>query len=131
MEMRYKRYLLEVGSGIDLHGEDVTNAAQKAIRDAITHASMIGLGQLFQFKSFDELNEALMVDVTIATPYPEKIDQEEVLKVLPEGRRRLTVVEGGMRFPTSANMEFSDIHGVVVVNAVIIVLVDVDRVERA
>lgn len=129
--MNYKRYLLEVGSGIDLHGEDVTKAAQKAIRDAITHASMIGLGQLFRFKSFEELNEALMVDVTIATPYPEKIDREEVLKVLPEGRRRLTVVEGGMRFPAPANKEFGDIHGVVVVNAVLVVMVDVDSVERA
>lgn len=129
--MNYKRYLLEVGSGIDLHGEDVTKAAQKAIRDAITHASMIGLGQLFRFKGFEELNEALMVDVTIATPYPEKIDREEVLKVLPEGKRRLTVVEGGMRFPTHASKEFGDIHGVVVVNAVLVVMVDVDRVERA
>jgi len=128
--MNYKRYLFEVGSGIDLHGEDVTTAARRAIRDAITHASMIGLRQLFGFKSFEELNEALMVDVTIATPYPEKINMDEVLMELPEGQRRLTVVEGGMRFPTPANREFSDIHGVVVVNASLVVMVDVDKVKR-
>ncbi len=129
--MVYKRYILEVGSGIDLHGEDVTKTARKAIRDAITHASMIGLGQLFRFKSFNELNEALMVDVTIATPYPEKVDKEEVLKELPEGQRRITVVEGGMRFPTPANKEFKDIHGVVVANALLVVMIDVDKVARA
>ena len=128
--MNYKKYLLEVGSGIDLHGEDVTKAARKAIRDAITHASMIGLRQLFHIKSFEELHEALMVDVTIATPYPEKINREEVLKELPEGQRKLTVVEGGMRFPTTANKAFNDIRGVVVVNAMLVVLIDIDKIEK-
>jgi len=129
--LNYRRYLVEVGSGVDLHGEDETKAAQRAVRDAIGGVSMVGLGQLFSVGSFEELEEALMVDVTVATPNPEKIDGEAVLSVLPEGRRRLTVVEGGVRFPTPSTSEEARTHGIVVAVAVIVVLVDVDRLERA
>lgn len=130
MDMDYRRYLLEVGTGIDLHGMDETKAAQRAVKDAISHSSMVGLGGLFKFESFSELEEALMVDVTIAAPNPEKVDGKAVLGVLPEGRRRITVVKGGLEFPVEGTAEEARTHGVVMVNACIVVLVDVDRVER-
>ncbi len=56
--MDYRRYLVEVGTGIDLHGEDVTKAAQRAVKDAISHSSMVGLSQLFKIKNFSEIEEA-------------------------------------------------------------------------
>jgi hypothetical protein len=90
--MDYRRYLLEVGTGIDLHGMDETKAAQRAVKDAISHSSMVG--------------------------------------VLPEGRRRITVVKGGLEFPAEDTVEEARTHGVVMVNACIVVLVDVDKVER-
>jgi len=128
--MDYRRYLLEVGTGIDLHGKDETKAAQRAVKDGISHSSMVGLGGLFKFGSFSELEEALMVDVTVAAPNPEKVDGEAVLSVLPEGKRRITVVKGGLEFPTEDTVEEARTHGVVMVNACIVVLVDVDKVER-
>lgn len=128
---RWLPYILEVGSGIDLHGEDVTKAAQRAIKDAISHSSMIGLGRLLGFRGLAALNEGLMVDVTIATPYPEKVDEKAVLEVLPEGKRKITVVEGGIRWPTSENVDHQSIHGVIAVNAVIIVLVDAEKLSVA
>jgi len=127
--LNYKRYLLEFGTGIDLHGEDVNEAAKRAVRDAITRVSMIGLRDILGFRNMKDLDEALMVDVTIAVPYPEKVTGEEVLKILPEGKRRITVVPGGLRFPTPANEENKDIHGVLVVNAAIVVMVDMDKVR--
>ncbi len=129
--MNYKRYLVEVGAGIDLHGEDGTKAAQRAVKDAISHSSMVGLGQLFRVGSFSELEEALMVDVTVAVPDPEGVDGEAVLGILPEGKRRITVVEGGIRFPTPETAGEARTHPIVMANAVIVVLVDVDRLERA
>jgi uncharacterized protein (TIGR02058 family) len=126
----YRRYLVEVGTGVDLHGEDETKAAQKAVKDAISHSSMVGLGQLFNVKSFSELEEALMVDVTIATPNPEKVDGDTVLATLPEGKRRINVFKGGLRFPAENTREEAKTHAIVMVNAVIVVLVDVDRVQR-
>lgn len=115
---------------MDLHGKDETKAAQKAVKDAISHSSMIGLGGLFKIGSFKELEEALMVDVTIATPNPETVDGEAVLSILPEGKRRINVIKGGMMWPPEDIDSEAKSHEVVMVNAIIVVLIDVDKVER-
>ena len=124
----YRRYIVEVGMGVDLHGEDATEAARRAVRDAIGRVSMVGLMQLFDAPSFREVEKALMVDVTVALPNPEAVDRDAVLSVLPEGSRRITVVEGGMRFPTPQTTEAARTHGILVAVAVIVVLVDVSRI---
>jgi len=126
----YRKYILELGTGVDLHGEDETKAAQRAVKDTISHSSMVGLGQLFKIGSFKEMSEALMVDVTVATPNPEKIDGDAVLGILPEGNRRINVIKGGMRWPDPSTSEEAKSHGIVMVNAVIMVLVDADKLER-
>jgi len=128
--VEYRRYLLELGTGVDMHGEDETKAARKAVRDAISHCSMVGLSQLFKVESFKELESALMVDVTIATPNPDKVKGEEVLKELPEGNRRIRVMKGGLRFPSDTTPDEAKTHGVTIVNAVIVVLIDVEKVHR-
>ena len=128
--MDNRRYLVEVGTGIDLHGEDATKAAQRAVKDAISHSSMIGLSQLFKIKNFSEIEEALMVDVTIAAPDPEKVNGEVVLSTLPEGKRRINVVKGGLRFPATLTPDEAKTHPILMVNAVIVVLIDVEKVQR-
>jgi len=128
--MDYRRYIVEVGTGVDLHGMDETKAAQRAVKDAISHSSMVGLGGLFKFDKFSEIEDALMVDVTVATPNPEKVDGEAVLGILPEGKRRITVVKGGLGFPTEETAAEAKTHGVVVANACIVVLIDVDKAKR-
>lgn len=129
--MSFKRYVLEIGTGIDLHGEDETKAAQRAVRNAIGHVSMVGLRQLFNISSFEELEKALMVDVTIATPNPDKIDGEAVLDVLPEGNRRINLVKGGLRFPVPSTAEEARTRGIIVACAVIVVLVDISKLRKA
>ena len=128
--MDYRRYILEVGTGIDLHGLDETKAASRAVKDAISHSRMVGLGSLFKIGSFKEMSDALMVDVTIATPNPEKVDGDAVLATLPEGNRRINVIQGGMQWPVSSTEDAARSHGIVMANAVIMVLVDADRLER-
>ena len=128
--MDYRRYLVEVGTGVDLHGLDETKAAQRAVKDAISHSSMVGLGSLFWFEKFSEMEDALMVDVTVAAPNPEKVDGEAVLSILPEGRRRIKVVKGGLIFPTEDTAAEARTHGIVMANACIVVLVDVDKAKR-
>ncbi|MCX6649870.1 MAG: Lin0512 family protein [Candidatus Bathyarchaeota archaeon] len=128
--MDYRRYLVEAGTGIDLHGEDATKAAQRAVKDAISHSSLVGLSQLFKIESFSEMEDALMVDVTIAAPDPEKVDGEKVLSTLPEGKRRIRIVKGGLKFPDESTKDEAKTHPIVMVNAVIVVLVDVDKVPR-
>lgn len=126
----YRRYLVEVGTGVDLHGMDETKSCQRAVKDAISHSSMVGLGGLFRFEKFSEMEEALMVDVTVATPNPESVDGEAVLSILPEGERRINVIKGGLQFPADNTAPEARTHGIVVSNACIVVLIDVDKVER-
>ena len=127
----YRRYLLEQGTGVDLHGKDETKASQRAVKDAISHSSMIGLGSLFKIESFKKLEDALMVDVTIATPNPEKIDEDEVLSILPEGRRRrINIIKGGMMWPHENINPDAKSHEIVMANAIIVVLIDIEKVER-
>jgi uncharacterized protein (TIGR02058 family) len=126
----YRRFLVEVGTGVDLHGMDETKSSQRAVKDAISHSSMVGLGGLFKFDKFSEIEAALMVDVTIATPNPENVDGEAVLDILPEGKSRIDIVKGGLQFPTEETVPDAKTHGIVISNACIVVLIDVDRVKR-
>ena len=126
----YRKYLLENGTGVDLHGKNETKAAQRAVKDAISHSSMIGLGALFKIGSFAELEDALIVDVTIGTPNPDSVDGEAVLGVLPEGKRRINIIKGGMMWPVEDTEKDAKSHAVVMVNAIIVVLIDVEKVER-
>lgn len=126
----YRRYLLENGTGVDLHGKDETKAARKAVKNAISHSSMIGLGSLFKIESFKDLEEALMVDVTIATPNPDMVDGEAVLSILPEGKRRINIIKGGMMWPPENIDPDAKSHEVVMVNAIIVVLIDIEKLER-
>ena len=72
-------------------------------------------------------DDLLLVDVTIATPFPEKVDRTEVLTILPEGQRRITVVEGGILYPTPHNKDLPFIHPVVMAVATVVVLFDIEK----
>ena len=113
--------------GIDLHGQDVTKAAQRAVKDAISHVSMIGLREILPITTIADLDDLLLVDVTIATPFPEQVEHAAVLSILPEGRRRITVVEGGILYPTPHNNDLPTIHPVVMAVATIVVLFDIEK----
>ncbi len=38
-----RRFVLEFGMGLDQHGQDVTNAACKAVKDAVARSCLSGL----------------------------------------------------------------------------------------
>ena len=38
--MTLRRYVTEMGMGVDVHGRDYTNAAKRAVSDAIRHSSL-------------------------------------------------------------------------------------------
>ena len=39
-KMAKKRYVTEMGMGVDVHGSDYTKAARRAVSDAIRHSSL-------------------------------------------------------------------------------------------
>ncbi|HWP97808.1 MAG TPA: Lin0512 family protein [Syntrophomonadaceae bacterium] len=87
-----QRFIVEIGTGIDMHGGDVTNAVQKAIKDAVSHSCLCGLFDIVKLTDPNQMH----IQVKIACPYPEKLNQEEVLRAVPFGSTQLEVVQGGL-----------------------------------
>lgn len=91
MTMR-KRFVIEMGMGVDQHGQEPTVAAARAVRNAIAHNALPGIWEVAGLSSPDEM----IVEVQVAVPYPDQVRQADVLAVLPFGRKSLTVETGGM-----------------------------------
>ena len=88
--MTLKRMAIEFGMGTDLHGQNYTKAAERALRDALWHNSL-SVAPAFGFD-----REKMYVEVTIAVAQPEKVDPAVVQKVLPYGQSTAKLVKGGL-----------------------------------
>jgi uncharacterized protein (TIGR02058 family) len=111
-------YLIELGMGIDQHGQDVTVAAVRAVEDAIRRNAMPGLKALLPGGDF----RSMEVEVTLALPCDrDKLDVERVRQALPYGRVTVQVVDGGMLVPSGTVLpekgDTSDL--MIVVNAAV------------
>jgi uncharacterized protein (TIGR02058 family) len=87
--------VLEFGMGVDVHGQDGTKAARRAVSDAIRHSSLPLLGQI------RERNGTMLVHVTVAVPDPDSVDLDAVKAELPHGEVTVQAVAGGLRVPSS------------------------------
>jgi uncharacterized protein (TIGR02058 family) len=87
--------VLEFGMGVDVHGQDCTRAARRAVSDAIRHSSLPLLGQI------RERNGTMLVHVTVAVPDPDTVDLDAVKAELPHGEVSVEAVQGGLRVPNS------------------------------
>jgi uncharacterized protein (TIGR02058 family) len=89
------RYVLEFGMGVDLHGEDCTKAACRAVFDAVRHSSLPLLNEI------RERGGTMLVDVTVGVPDPAAVDLEVVKRELPHGEITVKAEQGGLRVPGS------------------------------
>lgn len=87
-----KRILVELGCGVDLHGEDPTRAAARAIDDAIHRSCLCMLQEAPELWDLQKIT----VEVQIGCPHPEKLDQDFLKAQLPFGKVLLTCKEGGL-----------------------------------
>jgi uncharacterized protein (TIGR02058 family) len=87
---------VELGMGADLHGQDVTKAAVRAVRNAIERNSMPGMRGLV-----DGDTSRMQVRVNLAVPADaEKLDHDAVRAVFPYGQVTIVVGPGGMLAPS-------------------------------
>lgn len=86
----------ELGLGVDLHGEDATKAARRAVQEAIRRVSFPGLAAVLP--DGDRAN--MRVEVTVAVPGAATVRTEEVAAELPYGRVTVRAVEGGLAHPS-------------------------------
>ncbi len=129
--MNQRKFIVELGMGVDQHGQDPTNAARKAVKDAISRSCLTGLIEIARLNDIEQLNQ-LTVAVRVACPQPERVDEARVLQVLPFGQKQIEVVEGGMIASTVYQPELGDTTDeAFVANATVTVFVDMDRVLMA
>ena len=86
-------YVLEFGMGVDVHGEDCTKAACRAVFDALRHSSLPLLREI-RAKGGE-----MLVDVVVAVPDPGSVDLERVKQELPHGEVTVRAVLGGLKVP--------------------------------
>jgi uncharacterized protein (TIGR02058 family) len=123
--VKKKRLVIEIGTGVEQHGQDVTRAATKAVKDAISRVSLVGL---LEMVALEDLNE-MLVEVLIACPQPEEVDTGEVLQSLPFGQKEIRVVEGGMVVHGHELRELQDKSDeIIIANAAVTVSLDVEKI---
>ena len=88
--MAEQRVIIEMGMGNDLHGQDYTKAARRAIEDAFRHSSLPLFGVL-------DLDPAVMrVQVTVGVQDPDAVDCDTLVATLPRGRATVRATLGGL-----------------------------------
>ncbi|MFX1280391.1 MAG: Lin0512 family protein [Promethearchaeota archaeon] len=92
-----KRFIVELGMGVDQHGHnnECTNAAIKAIKNAISNNCLCGLSEIYNFTESKDISR-MVVHVKIGAPYPKNMDETEVLNAIPFGEKSIEVVQGGL-----------------------------------
>lgn len=98
--MTDQRFIIEMGMGNDLYGQDMTKAAARAIEDAIRHSSIP------MFEALNISHDEMRVQVTVGVPDPAATDTEALKATLPRGRTTVTAVQGGLSItnPDSGNV---------------------------
>ena len=85
--------LVEMGMGIDQHGQNVTTAAVRACQNAIRPNALPGLRRLLPGGAHANMR----VHVTLAVPADrDRLDLDAVRAVFPYGEVSVTVTDGGM-----------------------------------
>ncbi|WP_164661519.1 Lin0512 family protein [Tropicibacter sp. Alg240-R139] len=116
--MAKTRVLVEFGMGTSLRREDYTEAALRALKDALWHNS-VNMAELFDFPK-----EAMIIDAEIGVQKPDQVDVDSLLNIFPYGQPSITVTEGGL------DIEKPHVDGrTVIANAAIVVSFDMEPVH--
>ncbi|API92167.1 hypothetical protein J32TS6_36330 [Virgibacillus pantothenticus] len=96
---------IQAGTGIDVHGQDITKAAVRAVENAIWFNSMPGIEHSLP----DQKLENMKVNVRLAVPLDRKLlDTEKVKDAVPYGSVTVDVTDGGMATSSGVILEDKD-----------------------
>lgn len=113
--MAIRRVVTQFGMGTSIRSGNYTEAAARAIRDALWHNSL-NVADAFGFPK-----EAMIIDVEIGVQRPDEVDSQALLAIFPYGKPSVTVVKGGLDIPRREKEGWS-----IVANAAIIVSFDME-----
>lgn len=108
--MTLKRYLTEMGMGVDVHGGDYTKAAKRAVSDAIRHSS------INFFPHVEYTRDDMQLIVKIGVQKPEQLDKGAVANEFPYGNVTIEPEMGGLDVLAENGKDL-----MVVANAVVLV----------
>ncbi len=114
------RVLTEFGMGTSLRRGDYTQAAKRALQDALWHNS-INMAELFGFPK-----EAMIVDVEIACQNPDAVDTSAITDIFPYGQISVKTAPGGLDIPRPQGQDGSG-HPTIIAHAAINVSFDMER----
>ena len=114
--MKDKRYIVQIGCGVDQHGHnnDCTNAAIKAIKNAISNNCLCGLEEICNLREPKDLMR-MKVHVKIGAPFPENINEKKVLKAIPFGVKSIEIVKGGLTDKGIMIKELGDTSDIIII----------------
>lgn len=92
MDEECKRFIVEIGTGIDIHGENATKVACRAVKYAVSRSCLCGLLGIVELQNLEDV----FVDILVATPNAGQVDLEQVIAEVPICRKTARAVEGGM-----------------------------------
>ncbi len=110
------RVLTEFGMGTSLRRQDYTQAARRALQDALWHNS-VNMAELFGMPK-----EAMIVDVEIAVQQPDRVDTDALMDIFPYGQINITCTHGGLDIPRPTG------NPTVIANTAISVSFEMERV---
>lgn len=113
--MAIKRVVTQFGMGTSIRSRNYTEAAARAIRDALWHNSL-NVADAFGFP-----REAMLINAEIGVQQPDEVDIEALMKIFPYGQPSVKVVKGGLDIPRREKEGLS-----VIANAAIMVSFDME-----
>jgi len=91
--MALKKMVVQFGMGTSIRSRNYTEAAARAIRDALWHNSL-NVADAFGFPKTE-----MIIDVAIGVQRPEEVDVEALYGIFPYGKPTIRVSEGGLDIP--------------------------------
>lgn len=88
-----KLIFIQTGTGIDLHGQDVNDAAERAVNNAIQSNSMPGIQDALPNQDLNNMK----VNIKLGIPRDLKhLDKEKIKSLIPYGHVTVEKLEGGL-----------------------------------
>ncbi|UYG06561.1 Lin0512 family protein [Halomonas sp. M4R1S46] len=113
--MAKTRMVHQFGMGSSIRSRNYTEAAARAVRDALWHHSL-NVADAFGFPK-----AAMLIDVEIGVQQPEAVETAALLGIFPYGQPRISVVKGGLDVDKPGG------GTTVIANAAVIVSFDMER----
>lgn len=111
--------MVEFGMGSSLRRGDYTQAAKRAVQDALWHNS-INLAELFGFDK-----AAMQITLDVGVQKPDAVDAEALRAVFPYGHVTVNVQPGGLDVPRPDG----DGHLTIMANVALSVAFDMERTD--